>query len=103
MFTERRIFQAKVGEAAAVVALLKDFDSKSSSMGMPAGRIYTDHLSGSTDRVVWVHDIESIGQYESTMAASMQDASQAKQFEEWFGQLKSHITGAKVEFWRREN
>ena len=52
MITQRRVLQAKVGAAGAVVAKMKEVQPIFEAHGGPADRVYTDFMSGSTDRVV---------------------------------------------------
>ena len=53
MVTQRRIFQAKPGALAEVVARMKEFQIVFKKHGGPQGRLYTDPFSGHTDQVVW--------------------------------------------------
>ena len=102
MITERRVFQAKTGEATAVVAKLKEAQPMLEKLGYPAGRIYTDYYSGRSDRVVWEFDHKDLSDLENLEQGLSQNAELVKVFENWFGGLKSVIEGAKVELWRRE-
>ena len=102
MITERRVFQAKTGEAAAVVAKLKEGQPMLEKLGYLAGRIYTDFYSGRSDRVVWEFDHENLSDLENLERGLPQDPELLKVFENWFGGLKSVIEGAEVELWRRE-
>src|SRR5207244_12166027 len=78
VITHRRIFQAKVGQAAAVVAHVKEFQANiEPKMGGQRSRVYTDLLSGATDRVAWEFDAESLAELErmfSPAGASEEDA-----------------------------
>lgn len=103
MITERRVFQAKIGEAVAVVASLKEAQPILGKLGYPAGRIYTDFYSGQADRVVWEFDHESLKGLENLEQGLSQNAELRKVFESWFEGLKSLIQGATVELWHREN
>lgn len=102
MITERRVFQAKVGQASAVVALVKEAQGMFGGGLGPASRIYTDYMSGRTDRVAWEMDVESLGELERQMAAET-DPAQQPEFERWFARLSELIEGATVEHWRRED
>ena len=52
MITQRRVFQAKVGESGQVVAKMKEFQPSFKKYGGLTTRIYTDLFSGNTDRIV---------------------------------------------------
>ena len=52
MITQRRVLQAKVGAAGAAGAKMKEVQPIFEAHGGPADRVYTDFMSGSTDRVV---------------------------------------------------
>ncbi len=101
MITERRIFQAKTGEAAAVVARIKEAQPIIEKLGSPASRIYTDFYSGRTDRVVWEFDHESLSRLESLEQEMAKDKEFLKVYENWFAGLKPLLEGAKVELWHR--
>ncbi len=102
MITERRVFQAKIGEATAVVAKLREAQPMLAKFGYKVGRIYTDYYSGQADRVVWEIDHESLGNLESLEQGLSKDAELLKAFEDWFAGLKMLIDGATVELWRQE-
>ena len=102
MIVERRVFQAKVGQASAVVAKIREFQTLVGASSWPPGRIYTDLYSGHTDRVAWEVDIESLGQMESLLKASLQKAASQKAFAKWFEGLTPLIEGATVELWTRQ-
>ena len=99
MIVERRIFQAKIGQAGAVVGKLKEAAELFGS-GMPNGRIYTDYHSGSTDRVAWEIEVENLGALERLMDAIGEEASK---FGPWFDELSAFIEGASVELWTVED
>ncbi len=102
MVTERRIFQAKTGEAGVVVAKCKEAQPMLEKLGYGTGRIYTDFYSGRTDRVVWEFDHESLSSLENLEQGLAKDAELAKAFNSWFNGLKGLIEGAEVELWRKE-
>ena len=102
MITERRIFQAKTGEAGAVVAKCKEAQPMLEKLGYSTGRIYTDFYSGRTDQVVWEFDHESLGNLENLEQGLAKDAELVKAFNSWFTGLKGLIEKAKVELWRKE-
>ena len=102
MITERRVFQAKTGEAGSVVAKCKEAQTMLGRVGYSTGRIYTDFYSGRTDRVVWEFDHESIGSLESLAQGLAKDAGLAKDFNNWFTELKGLIENAEVELWHKE-
>ena len=102
MITERRIFQAKTGEATAVVAKCKEAQPMLEKLGYGTGRIYTDLYSGRTDRVVWEFDHENLGSLENLESGLAKDSELVKAFISWFTGLKNLIEGAEVELWRKE-
>ncbi len=102
MITQRRVFQAKPGSAAAVVAKMKEFQPILGKLVGPAYRIYTDLYSGQTDRVVWEFDTESLAKLESINWEISQDNEVKKAYESWYEGLKPLIEGATVELWTRE-
>ncbi len=102
MITQRRVFQAKPGAAAAVVARMKEFQPIYEKHAGPASRIYTDLYSGRTDRVVWEFDAESLGSLQSMDWEASKNAEFQKAYERWFEGLKALIEGATVELWNRE-
>ena len=102
MITQRRIFQAKIGQAGQVVAKMKEFQPSFEKFGGASSRIYTDLLSGNTDRVVWEFDAESLGKLESIFWAAGQDPAYQKTYERWFEGLKPLIEMATVELWNKE-
>jgi hypothetical protein len=103
MITQRRVFQAKVGQAGAVAGVMKKFQAIFEKHGGPQARVYTDLMSGNTDRVVWEFDVESLAKLESLFWADAPDPDYQKAFESWFDDLKPLIEGATVELWNREN
>lgn len=102
MITQRRVFQAKPGAAGAVVAKMKEFQPIFESQGGPACRIYTDLLSGPTDRVVWEFQIENLAALENLFWAASQNAEYLKAYEAWYQGLTPLIEGATVELWNQE-
>lgn len=103
MITERRVFQAKTGEATAVVKKCKEAQSMLEKLGVKISRIYTDFYSGRSDRVVWEFDHEDLSALENLEQGLVKDAELAKAFSIWFTELKGLIEGAEVELWRRES
>ena len=81
---------------------MKEFQPSFEKFGGASSRIYTDLLSGNTDRVVWEFDAENLGQLESIFWAAGQDPDYQKAFESWFGGMKPLIESATVELWNRE-
>ena len=102
MITQRRLFQAKPGASAGVVGKMKEFQTIFEKHGGPSARIYTDLLSGHTDRVVWEFDIGSMGELEKLFWAASQNTEYQKAYEAWYEGLTSLIEGAVVELWNRE-
>jgi hypothetical protein len=102
MITERRIFQARIGEAGAVVAKCKEAQPMLGKLGYGTGRIYTDFYSGRTDRVVWEFDHDNLGSLENLEHGLAKDTELVKAFSSWFTGLRGLIEGAEVELWRKE-
>jgi len=102
MITQRRVFQAKPGAGADVVAKMKEFQPIFEQNGGPQCRIYTDLLSGNTDRVVWEFDIENLASLENLSWAASQNPDYLKAYEEWYKSLTPLIEGATVELWNRQ-
>jgi len=94
MITQRRVFQAKPGAAAAVVTKMKEFQPIFEKCGGPACGIYTDFFGGHTDRVVWEFDIESLAKLESLEEALQKDEYR-KAYESWYEGLKPLIEGQR--------
>ena len=103
MITQRRVFRAKPGASVAVVNKLKEFKPILERVGGPARRIYTDLLSGETDRVVWEFDVENLTALENMTKSATQDAEFRAAYEQWYAGLQPLILGATVELWNREN
>lgn len=74
MITQTRVFRAKPGASGAVVDKLKEFQPIVDRVGGPPRCIYTDLLSGETDRVVWGFDFESLTALEATTKSAFEDA-----------------------------
>ena len=102
MITQRRVFQAKPGAAANVVAKMREFQPIFDRQGGPTCRIYTDLLSGHTDRVVWEFDIDSLAKLENLFWEASQDQGYQQAYESWYQGLQPLIEGATVELWNRE-
>ena len=102
MITQRRVFQAKPGAGADVVAKMKEFQPIFEQNGGPQCRIYTDLLSGNTDRVVWEFDIENLASLENMSWTAAQNPDYLKAYEGWYKSLTPLIEGATVELWNRQ-
>lgn len=100
MIVERRTFFCKVGKAAEVSELSKEFLRVAREVGYTTGRarLYTD-LTGKTDRVVWEGEIESfINPREAErMFFGHPDAGRL------FGQMTELIHGAEAEYYTLEH
>lgn len=103
MITQRRVFRAKPGASSAVVSKLKEFQPIVERVGGPTRRIYTDLLSGETDRVVWEFDFESLTALEEMNKSAFEDAEFKADFEKWWAGIQPLIEGAVVELWSRAN
>lgn len=99
MITQRRVFRAKPGGSAAVVSKLKEFQPIVDRVGGPPRRIYTDLLSGETDRVVWEFDVENLTALEVMNKSAFENAEFKAAFEQWWAGLQPLIEGAVVELW----
>ena len=102
MVPQRRVFQAKPGVTGAVVAKMNEFQPIFESQGGPPCRIYTDRLSGHTDRVVWAFQIENLTALKNLFWAASQDAEYQKTYGAWYQALTPLIEGATVELWNLE-
>ncbi len=102
MITQRRVFQAKVGQAGEAIAKMKEFIPTFEEYGGPDSRIYTDLLSGSTDRIVWEFDTESLTTLENIFVTAGKNPEYQKIYGSWYEELKPLIEGAFVELWNRE-
>jgi len=103
MITQRRVFHAKPGAAGAVVQKMKEFQPLLEQVGGSHVRIYTDLLSGDTDRVVWEFDADSLAALEGMFSAASQNPENQAAYESWYDGLKPLIDGATVELWNRED
>ncbi len=103
MITQRRVFQAKPGAPGAVVAKMKEFQAIFTMAGGPHCRIYTDHLSGHTDRVVWEFDSDSLSALEEMFWAASQNAEYQAPYQRWYDGLRPSIEGTTVELWTLES
>ena len=103
MITQRRVFHAKPGASGAVVSKLKEFQPIVERVGGPRRRIYTDLLSGETDRVVWEFDVESLTALEEMTNTATEDAEFRAAYEQWWAGLQPLIEGAVVELWSHAN
>ncbi|MFN8178663.1 MAG: hypothetical protein U0167_12085 [bacterium] len=66
MIVVRTIFVAKPGQASQLAA---QFKSAAAAAGIPRHRVLTD-LTGESNRVVFEHEVESVGEFESMMKDS---------------------------------
>lgn len=100
----RRVFYGKVGRAADIVKLLKEFEAMAKPTGLApkTTRILTDYQSGRTDRVAWAWEIDSLDAMMKRMDQTMADPKQGAQFQTWFGKLGQLIEYAEVENWKLE-
>ena len=103
MITQRRVFQGKVGQAAAIVGKIKEIQRMLAGQGWPAGRIYTDLFSGQTDRVAWELDMESLAAMDTAFQMTGLDTATQQAFGKWFSELTPLIEGAAVELWTRQD
>ena len=97
----RRTFYAKVGQAAPLVARIREFGKLAAQHGMPLKeRILTDHGSGRTDRVVWELEVESMAELDMEALEGNQAATAA--FSTWERTMNQMIEFAEVENWSVE-
>jgi hypothetical protein len=99
MIVERRTFFCKVGKAAEVAELCKEFLRVAREVGYTTGsaRLYTD-LTGKTDRVIWEGELES---FVNPREANQKffghpDAGRL------FGKMTELIEGAEAEYYTLE-
>ena len=102
MITQRRVFQAKVGQAGEVVAKMKEFKPTFEKYGGPDSRIYTDLLSGNTDRIVWEFDTDNLTSLENIFVTAGKNPDYQKIYGSWYEEMMPLIDGAFVELWNRE-
>ena len=103
MITHRRIYRGKPGNAQPIVAKLREYEDFAERGGNPIPyRIYTDRLSGNTDRVVLEMDAESIGALEALYAARSAVPGADRFVKQWQAEMFPLIEGAYMENWRRE-
>ena len=57
MIIQRRVFKAKTGQAPAVVGKVKEIIQMTQEFNRGTNRVYTDYLSGETDRVAWEFEV----------------------------------------------
>jgi hypothetical protein len=103
MITQRRVFRAKPGTSGGVVEKMKEFQAIFERAGGPPCSIYTDLLSGDTDRVVWEFDADSLASLEEIFWAASQNADYQVAYERWYEGLKPLVDGATAELWNRAN
>ena len=103
MITQRRVFRAKPGASGEVVIKLKEFQPIVERVGGPPRRIYTDLLSGETDRVVWEFDVENLAALEELSKSAGASAEFRAAYEQWWAGLQPLIEGAVVELWSHAN
>ena len=98
MIVQRRLFEAKTGQAPAVVDKVKEFIKITEKYNWGTSRVYTDYLSGETDRVAWEFEVESLGKLESLY----ETYGGEKELQSWFESLIPLIEGASVDNWKLE-
>ena len=98
MIVQRRVFKAKIGQAPAVVSKIKEFIQVTREFNWGPSRVYTDYLSGETDRVAWEFEVESLGKLEELYQTYGGD----QRLQSWFESLMPLIEGAHVESWTLE-
>ena len=96
----RRIFYAKVGQAAPLVQHFQEADEQMKGYGIGWDtRIYTDYYSGRSDRVVveWVFD--DLGDMDAEFGRIMEIPEAAAFFEAWMAKMNDMIHYADAENW----
>ena len=96
----RRIFQARVGQSGPLVQHFQEAHEQMKGYGIAwETRIYTDYLSGRSDRVAveWVFD--DIGEMDAEFGRIMGIPEAAAYFEAWMAKMNDMIHYADAENW----
>ncbi|HUG15337.1 MAG TPA: hypothetical protein VMM78_09990 [Thermomicrobiales bacterium] len=96
MLIARQTFQAKYGQGDALVALLKEFNTRMQEVGSaaPQLRIMTD-ASGPFFTVVTEVQVENFADWEGRFSRSMAQPWMG----EWFGRMAQHIESGRRDFY----
>ena len=96
----RRIFYGKVGSADRLVQLMNEGNEGMARFGSSLkARVFTDAMTGRSDRVVVEWELENIGDMDSQMAVVMGNPDGAAFFSGWMEKLNGLIEYAEGEFW----
>ena len=96
MILVRNTFQAKYGKGDELVALIKEFNGRSDT---DDGRILVD-MSGTFFTVIAESEHESMGAFEQSIAAQMEDSEFSAWFGEWFRRMCELVESGNREFFR---
>ena len=93
MILVREVFQAKYGKGDELVALCKEAGVVFRDATGYSARVLTD-ASGTFFTVVWETEVESLGQWEESMATAFSDAA----FGEWFERMVPLVDSGRRDF-----
>ena len=95
----RRTFYGKVGTADQLVQLMNEGNEAMARFGAGLkARVFTDAMTGRSDRVVVEWELENIGDMDSAMARLMGNPDGAAFFSGWMEKLNGLIEYAEGEF-----
>ena len=96
----RRIFYGKVGSADRLVQLMNEGNESMTRFGATLKpRVFSDAMTGRSDRVVVEWEMENIGDMDSQMALVMGNPDGAAFFGGFMEKLNGLIDYAEGEFW----
>jgi hypothetical protein len=97
----RRIFHAKVGQAAPLVQHFQEAGQQMKGYGISWDtRINTDYYSGRSDQVVVEWSVNDLGEMDAEMGRIMGMPEAAAYFEAWMAKLNDMIHYAEAENWK---
>ena len=96
----RRIFYGKVGTADQLVQLMTEANAAMTRFGASfKTRVFTDAMTGRSDRVVVEWELENMGDMDTQMAVVMGSPEGASYFAGMMEKLNGLIEYADGEFW----
>lgn len=96
----RRIFYGKVGTADQLVQLVTEMNESMTRFGARfKTRVFTDAMTGRSDRVVVEWELENMGDMDTQMAVVMGSPEGASYFAGMMEKLNGLIEYADGEFW----
>ena len=97
----RRIFQAKIGMAEALIQHFQEAGESMKGFGVKwETRILTDYHSGRSDRVAIEWVVESIEEIERELGRIMEIPEAGAFFGEWMTKLNTLVLHSDAENWR---